>query len=219
MRIGIDPEDLEGVEGFEDVKVSDLIYVTIGIGNRKIGWIPSWSLPPKQTCNPRCLKYCGARCYTNKIAELHPSVIEAYRHNLWMFNEHPVLTELLIRKFLVGALPRVMRLHVAGDFFSREYLDMWCRIARETPETVFYPYSKMDFIDHDRLPPNLRILRPMWPGMPAPQQKHVRRNCWMQDGTEHRIPGAGFVSCGGDCPKCGFKCAFGDTDVVIDYHR
>lgn len=219
MKIGIDPEDLAGVEGFEDVKVSDQIYVTIGIGNRKIGWIPSWSLPPKKTCNPRCLKYCGTRCYTNKIEELHPGVIEAYRHNLWMLNEHPVLAELLIRKFLVSALPRVMRLHVAGDFFSREYLNMWCRIAQETPETVFYAYSKMDFIDHDRLPPNLRILRSMWPGMPAPKQKHVPRNCWMQDGTEHRIPGDGLVHCCGDCPKCGFKCAFGDTDVVIDYHR
>lgn len=215
MQVGIDPEDLDGIEGLENVRIDPSLYVTIGIGNRKIGWIPSWSLPPKKTCNQRCLRYCGKLCYTNKMIELCPSVGDAYEHNLWMLETHPVLTELLIRKFLSGAMPRVMRLHVAGDFYCGEYLDMWRRIARDTPETTFYSYSKMDCLDHASLPDNLRILRSMWPGMPAPRQKHVKRNCWMQDGNETRIAD-GAETCIGDCPRCGFKCAFGTTDIVIE---
>ena len=220
MKIGIDPEDLAGVEGLEDVKVreqSDL-YISVGIGNRKIGLIPSWSLPPVVTCNPRAAKFCAETCYTKKIRELYPNVWEAWQHNYRMWCDHPVLTELLIRKFLAMAMPHLMRLHVGGDFVSKAYLEMWKNIARDHPSCVFYGYSKVDGLDHATLPSNLRILRSQWPGMPPPRQKHVYRNCWMQDGTEKRIPKT-YELCCGDCPKCGFKCAFGNTDIVINRHN
>lgn len=220
MKIGIDPEDIDGVEGLENVKVSEDsdLYVSIGLGNRKIGLIPSWSLPNKATCSAAALRYCGKKCYANRIRELYPGTWEAWGHNYRMYTEYPVLTELLIRKYLTLAMPRLMRLHVSGDFFSRDYLDMWRRIAEDHPDTVFYGYTKMPWIDHATLPQNLRLLRSMWPGMPVPRQKHVKRNCWVQDGTEKRMPKEHTV-CVGDCPKCGFKCAFGSGDVVINLHR
>lgn len=220
MKIGIDQEDIDGVEGLEDIRItgdSDL-YVSIGTGNRKIGLIPSWSLPSVTTCNPRAVRFCGEKCYTRRLKSLYPSVWEAWEHNLKMWNDHPVLTELLIRKFLAMSMPRVMRLHVGGDFVSRDYLRMWCRIAEDNGYCTLYGYSKMDWIDHESLPGNLRIMRSQWPGMPSPRQKHVRRNCWVQDGTEKRIPAKHTVCCG-DCPKCGFRCAFGDGDIVINLHR
>ena len=216
MKIGVDPEDLAGVEilGTADPDM----YVSIGNGNRKIGLIPSWSLPHFETCNKRLRGHCAKHCYNTRIKLMFPNVWDMWRHNLWMLENHPVLAELLIRKYLYMALPRVMRLHVAGDFYSRDYLDMWIRIAGDNGKTVFYGYSKMDGIDHAKLPDNLRILRSQWPGMPPPRQRNVRRNCWVQDGTETRIPD-GAMPCPGDCPKCGFKCAFGEGDVVIALHR
>ena len=219
MKIGVDPEDFSGDEKMSVLGTADPdMYVSIGNGNRKIGLIPSWSLPNTETCNKRLVKYCAKKCYANKIRMLFPNVWDMWKHNLWMLENNPVLTELLIRKFLYMALPQVMRLHVSGDFYSQEYLDMWIRIAGDNPNTVFYGYSKMDGIDHARLPGNLRILRSQWPGMPAPRQKNVARNCWVQDGTEKRMP-KDALKCTGDCPRCGFKCAFGETDVVIAMHR
>ena len=222
MKIGIDPEDVDGVEGAEGIEnigtACPDLYVSIGTGNRKIGLIPSWSLPQGETCNPRLRRYCSNSCYANKIKRLFPNVWDMWQHNLWMLENHPVLTEMLIQKYLYTALPQVMRLHVAGDFYSKDYLAMWKRIAENTSGTVFYGYSKMDGIDHATLPPNLRILRSQWPGMPAPRQRNVKRNCWVQDGTEKRIP-KNAIKCCGDCPKCGFKCAFADLDVVIQLHR
>lgn len=217
MKVGIDPEDL--ASGSTDVGTSDPeLYISVGSGNRKIGFIPSWSLPQVKTCNKRLVRFCMGRCYSNRIKLMFPNVWDMWEHNLWMLENHPVLTELLLRKFLYMALPRVMRLHVSGDFYSRAYLDMWRRIARDNPDTVFYGYSKMDGIDHASLPDNLRILRSQWPKMPPPRQKGVKRNCWVQDGTDKRVPKDAF-KCPGDCPRCGFWCAFGEGDVEIALHR
>lgn len=222
MKIGVDPEDLDGVEGIENLeKVATSnpdLYISVGTGNRKIGFIPSWSIPQGKTCNPRLRRFCMKHCYSNRIKRMFPNVWEMWKHNFWMLENHPVLTELLIHKYLYMALPQVMRLHVAGDFYTKEYLEMWERIARDHPKTVFYGYSKMDGIDHATLPDNLRILRSMWPCMPAPRQKNVKRTCWVQDGRETRLPKTA-LKCPGDCPRCEFKCAFGSSDVVIALHR
>ena len=219
MKVGIDPEDVDGAEGVEIVgTASPELYVSIGTGNRKIGYIPSWSIPHVKTCNPRLRRYCAKSCYNNRIRDMFPNVWDMWTHNLWMLENYPSLAELLIRKFLYMALPQVMRLHVAGDFYSVKYLDMWRRIAGDHPGTVFYGYSKMDGLDHASLPDNLRILRSQWPCMPPPRQRNVRRNCWVQDGSEKRVP-KDATKCIGDCPRCGFKCAFGTGDVVIRKHN
>jgi hypothetical protein len=36
----------------------------------------------------------------------------------------------------------VVRVHVAGDFFSQAYLDAWLAVARARPRTRFYAYTK-----------------------------------------------------------------------------
>tara|TARA_R110000824_G_scaffold71096_2_gene182220 strand:- start:4244 stop:5017 length:774 start_codon:yes stop_codon:yes gene_type:complete len=36
----------------------------------------------------------------------------------------------------------IMRPHVAGDYFSREYMLAWFNVAIEKPETLFYSYTK-----------------------------------------------------------------------------
>lgn len=35
-----------------------------------------------------------------------------------------------------------LRIHVTGDFFSREYLEMWERVVTENPDTIFWTYTK-----------------------------------------------------------------------------
>ena len=36
----------------------------------------------------------------------------------------------------------VVRIHVAGDFFNREYFKAWVKVAKERPEILFYAYTK-----------------------------------------------------------------------------
>jgi len=36
----------------------------------------------------------------------------------------------------------VMRIHVAGDFFNREYFKAWMNVARACPDKLFYAYTK-----------------------------------------------------------------------------
>jgi hypothetical protein len=55
---------------------------------------------------------------------------------------------------------KAVRIHDAGDFYSREYLDRWCSIARKVPHILFYAYTKevAMVLEHDDIPLNMRIV-------------------------------------------------------------
>jgi hypothetical protein len=36
----------------------------------------------------------------------------------------------------------IMRVHVGGDYFSRNYFLAWCLVAERNPDKVFYSYTK-----------------------------------------------------------------------------
>ena len=36
----------------------------------------------------------------------------------------------------------IMRVHVGGDYFNREYFMAWCEVAKRHPSKVFYSYTK-----------------------------------------------------------------------------
>ncbi len=50
------------------------------------------------------------------------------------------MTTLLLKS--LSPYAGVVRVHVAGDFFSQAYFDAWLAVARERPRTVFYAYTK-----------------------------------------------------------------------------
>lgn len=37
---------------------------------------------------------------------------------------------------------KTVRIHVSGDFYSQEYFDAWCEVARRNPTTLYYAYTK-----------------------------------------------------------------------------
>ena len=50
----------------------------------------------------------------------------------------------------------IMRVHVGGDYFSREYLMAWIEVAKLNPDKVFYSYSKsLHLFKQFALPENL----------------------------------------------------------------
>lgn len=64
---------------------------------------------------------------------------------------------------IAGDLPKdagVVRIHVAGDFFSESYMMAWIQVARLNPGVHFYAYTKSLRIWarlRDKFPPNLAI--------------------------------------------------------------
>lgn len=46
---------------------------------------------------------------------------------------------------IMDGLPKkanIVRIHVAGDFFSQDYFDAWALVAKYNPNTLFYAYTK-----------------------------------------------------------------------------
>ena len=87
-----------------------------------------------------CASFCYARNGTYNFSNVKGRHIENLEYVLdepqeW-FNQ--MLAEVSHPK-MVG---KYIRIHDAGDFFSKEYLDLWVEIARLTPQVTFYCYTK-----------------------------------------------------------------------------
>ena len=127
--------------------VSDLPTITFSLGNKKLSSkILIWSLPTIDTC-PNCSE-CKYTCYARKAEKLYPTVRPCREANwqaskLDSFIERTIKTiEQAYNKY--GA--RIIRIHEAGDFYSRNYAMKWEYIATSLkqvyPDLLFYSYTK-----------------------------------------------------------------------------
>ncbi|MEM0483225.1 MAG: hypothetical protein QW434_00775 [Pyrobaculum sp.] len=108
------------------------------IGNRKMGEIPFFSLPPVVTC-PGATEFCYKWCYAvYEIANWRAHVREAASYLLSLREDFPDV----INKYLTHLPHGVVRLHVSGDFYDGKYLEKWAEIARRNPNRIFYTYTK-----------------------------------------------------------------------------
>lgn len=112
-----------------------------------------------------CAKFCYAMTNTYQFS----NVKAAHQRNLKMVLDNldgwktEMLTELQRKKFRPNGVERLpeyeleldewtedwrvnggaaIRIHDSGDFFNTEYLQAWLEIARETPDVLFYAYTK-----------------------------------------------------------------------------
>lgn len=197
--------------------------LSISKGNSKTGAIPSFSLPAGHTCSAKACKTCyNQGCYARKIERLRPSVRNAYKSNFQAVQNAPVSTEDQLNAYFDAAnAPRLFRIHVSGDFFSADYLEMWIRVITRHPRTQFLAFTKqVDIIRPylDKLPANLSLVWSAWPGVPVPRD--VRRSlpvAWMQDGTETRVK-KDAIQCPGNCETCARCWALSGNDVVFHKH-
>lgn len=87
---------------------------------------------------------CGALCYAKTGAYQFSNVKKAHTEKLeWVLNdpqgwEREVKAELKKKKYR----GKFIRIHDAGDFFSRDYAEAWFRIAWDNPAVNFYAYTK-----------------------------------------------------------------------------
>lgn len=99
-----------------------------------------FGLPAKKTCPfaGECKRYC----YAGKGMYVFPCVKASRERNFAESKKHTfagrISAELLRKK----KLPRAIRIHDSGDFYSVDYRAEWLGITRSWPEIHFYAYTK-----------------------------------------------------------------------------
>lgn len=114
--------------------------------NQKVkAWL--FSLPPVKSCLNS--KSCENDCYALKAYKQYPSAMA-----LWDFNFHLVQNDLeqLYKRLdeqlakIAKSKMRVVRIHQSGDFYSQEYIELWCKLAKKYTGIKFYGYTKVNNI-------------------------------------------------------------------------
>ena len=109
-------------------------------GNTKLGQsISVWSIPAVSTC-PGRTPCCEKACYATKSRFLLKSVKERLD---WNYQQalRPDFVQRMVKEIRrKGAL--VVRVHTAGDYFSKEYAEAWLSIMKQCPKVRFYAYSR-----------------------------------------------------------------------------
>lgn len=122
--------------------------------NYKYSEVKSFSLPAGYTCPAAkdCIlkadQHTGKiidgdnikfRCYAASMESIYPNI----RKMVW--NNYSILQSGNIYTAIANSLPeqaKIIRLHVSGDFYSRDYFLAWVKIATNNPNITFYGYSK-----------------------------------------------------------------------------
>lgn len=136
--------------------------MSISTGNTKMGKIPSWSLRPGEDCTNSEL--CGVKCYAKKAYRQYPVTRRALTNNRKAVDDGTWIEE--VSNFLTRKAPKLFRVHVSGDFVTREYAKQWASIARRFPRTKFLAFTKsFKEVGGIAWPSNFAIVRSAFPGM------------------------------------------------------
>lgn len=134
-------------------------------GNSKLGKdVLCFDLLAVRTC-PNC-KDCRKSCYAAKMERFRPVVHDKHVFNTMLAVRDMDFLFALIIEQLHQTKKKIVRIHSSGDFFSQEYLELWCQIASLFPKISFYGYTKtrgiFNFWWADSLP-NLNIVDSLLP--------------------------------------------------------
>lgn len=100
-----------------------------------------------------CVKYCYAQKGAYVFGNVAPVFERRYLLTLERTFEEEMSNEIRKKK------PNFIRVHDSGDFYSREYLNKWLRIARTFPEVKFYAYTNsLNLIREASIPGNFDFI-------------------------------------------------------------
>lgn len=131
------------------------------VGNAKTGKaVKTWSMN-QTTCPCHC-----PGCYANGGCYQFAGVKKSLANNTELAKNHLEFLDRALRAqcetFADGT---EIRIHAVGDFFSKEYLNMWHEIAKDFPNLIFWTYTKVhDFESAFDDLPNANIVKSLVPG-------------------------------------------------------
>lgn len=116
-----------------------------------------WSCPFADRCLSKADPVTGKitdgpktefRCFSASQESLYPAVRKQRMNNFQALRGLRSAEEMA--DLICSALPkvtrkgkgRIVRIHVAGDFFNQAYFDAWVETAKRNPERIFYAYTK-----------------------------------------------------------------------------
>lgn len=190
-------------------------------GNIKVGKVWTFSLPSVLTC-PGASAWCRAHCYAKRIERLRPHCLRAYMKNMVLSMEPERFVE-----HVLEALPNNaghVRVHVGGDFYSKEYVESWIEVCKARPHTKFWSYTRswnvkplLPIMEQLRALPNIQLWASVDPDMPMPpagwrtsfidgDPRAIGITCRHQAGTAK------------SCVECRHCFRKADGDVVFKVH-
>lgn len=89
-------------------------------------------------------KHTVFRCFSASQEVLFPAVYKARKQNEALLVAAAKDKAAAVQSVL-AQLPAkcgIMRVHVAGDFKTQSYFDVWMEVARQKPDMLFYAYTK-----------------------------------------------------------------------------
>ena len=196
--------------------------VSISPGNKKMGAIPSVSLPPCTTCNP-CAP-CFKQCYARRLAARYKTTRAAYDRNLEILNTNPALYWSSV--YNAAAVTKYFRYHVSGDIPNIEYFAHMVQMAHALPGTRFLAFTKQYHIvntyltNGGKIPANLTVIFSNW-GAWKCDNPHGLPTCEIIFNGE--TPRENWKICGGNCTACacaGIGCwelANGETIAIYQH--
>jgi hypothetical protein len=115
--------------------------------------LSGWSCPYAHDCRSKAVMIDGRRriqdsdstrfrCFSASQEAQYDDVYNHRKHN---FEQLRGLTEDEIVELIMASIPAdagIVRIHVAGDYFSERYFRAWLRVAQLRPEIIFYSYTK-----------------------------------------------------------------------------
>jgi hypothetical protein len=193
----------------------------ISRGNRKLGKLPSLSLPPIVTCAAGIP--CAADCYALNMLRgpYGKRIREAWQANLDFLLQDRSGFYTALERYFTRSAPAFFRYHIGGDFIDSCYLKTALKLARKFPAIKFLAFSKQfSIFPHPRaVPGNFALIASGWSGGVNPPAGY--RVAWMRDSAnpDPRIP-ARALECYGGCDRCALCWNLRKlrSDVVFDKH-
>lgn len=178
--------------------------ISISTGNKKMGQIPSVSLPPVVTCK-NC-STCAKKCYAAKLCRIYKTVREAYDRNLEILKEDRDSYFFQVKAAAITS--RYFRFHVSGDIIDADYLDRMVKLARELKGTEFLAFTKNyedvnEYFTAHKKPKNLHLIFSLpFTGAKIENPHNLPQAAVILKG---QTPDENWKICGGNCTECACK--------------
>lgn len=135
-------------------KTSGEVYNIVGFGLPADHTFTDANLAERNTC-PGALA-CRAVCFAKQGGYRFPDSIRARAHNLRV-SQDAAFAGLVIADLSRMRSVNTVRVHDSGDFYSQEYFNAWCEVARALPHLTFYAYTKSLHFDLAGAPRNFHV--------------------------------------------------------------
>ena len=154
--------------GDPNAKLKKMIKAKLGLRLKTFTLPAGHTCPAAKDCFSRADRVTGKvtdgpdtifRCFMASAEARSPSLRKLVWHNLGLIKDALVDGVDACADLICESLPSkfdIMRVHVGGDYFSKNYLQAWIEVAKRNPDKVFYSYSKsLHLFKQFGLPENL----------------------------------------------------------------